>query len=528
MLREQQRQEQTSKMNNIQKQEVESDRNLNRKKFSPTKPSGKKQKVHPGATGKILVENEELVTRADKTFVRRRKMWVRPEVADRIKQRRNATDWVRALGNYVPMYFVGDFIRDKYMNKVSQNVTVIATATPGAIKQMLNRLHIPYKPSDTTPNAFTFVMDDVTIDITPSDADTLVQELADKYFTVDAIAQSVTGAFYDHFNGLEDLKNGVLRSPYNSSSRIFTEHPIAMLHAAKYVGEYGLSPHKSVTSAIAQTKEKLGTVSKKKVGQIFHQILTTTKPWVALEFLHDQDLLKYIDPSLDKLGDTKLKQKKHDDKDCWKHTLSTLKYAKSQDLILNLSILFHDIAMPDCSVDDGKDFPEHAEKGADMTAKILSRLQMETDVVERVSNLVRYHEVLHQDHVDKTSDDFRKLKLILGDDLSRLAQLGKADCASYKDKDTTKADHNEEKIQKAVLPQDNDTLCPLNLDEIMNATTLSEGPMTNEIKDYLHNKVLYGGLSYADKNMAGELARGYVQNLAKSLDEIMVLLEMVD
>ena len=484
-----------------------------------------KKNQHPSAGGKVQVENEELVTTANKTFVRRRKMWVRPEVADKINQRRVATDWVRALGNYVPMYFVGDFVRDRYLGKISKNIQVVATATPGAVKQMLTRLHMTYKPSENVPDGFTFTMDDMTIDIEPVDAYSLVQDLAQKYFTIDAIAQAVTGQFHDPFKGLEDLKNKILRTPYNRSKKVFEENPIAILHAAKYIGEYGLEPHSTVTSAIPQTKEKLGSTSPRKIGAIFSQIMTTTNPLVALEFMKDQDLLKYIDPALDNMADTKLKMKKHDDKDCWSHTITTLKIAKSQDLVLNLAILFHDIAKPDTSVDEGKEFPKHAEKGADKTTMILSKLNLDEEIINRVSNLVRYHEFLHCETGRYNSEDFRKLKLIMGDDMSRLLKLAKADCASYKDKSTAKVDYAEERIQKANIPDTKDTLCPLSIDEIREMTTLEEGPLTDEIKEYLHNKVLYGGLSYADKDGAGQFARGYVNHLAKSIDDLLGILQ---
>ena len=511
-------------MEYINKQTPQQERIQGRDKYSPAQFGGKKQSEHPSAGGKVQAESEELVTTANKTFVRRRKMWVRPEVADKINQRRKATDWVRALGNYVPMYFVGDFVRDRYLGKVSKNIEVMATATPGAVKQMLNRLQMNYKPSETIRDGFTFVMDDMTIDIEPVDAYSLVQDLAQKFFTVDAIAQSVTGQFHDPFKGLDDLKNKVLRSPYNRSKKIFEESPIAILHAAKYIGEYGLEPHSTVTSAIPQTKEKLGSVSPRKIGTIFAQIMTTSRPLVALEFMKDQDLLKYIDPSLDAMADTKLKMKKHIDKDCWSHTMTTLKLLKSQDLVLNLAALFHDIAKPDCSVDEGKEFPKHAEKGADKTVKILSKLNLEEEIVNRVSNLVRYHEFLHCQTEQSNSEDFRKLKLIMGEDMKRLLKLARADCASYKDKSTGMVDYAEERIEKANIPDNQDSLCPLSVDEIKTATTLEEGPITNEIKEYLHNKVLYGGLSYADKEGAGDFARGYVNHLAKSIDELIGLL----
>ena len=507
----------------LQKQNKETERSAQREEYSPTQAKGRSERPHPSHGGKVLTQIEELVTRADKTFVRRRKMWVHPKVAERINQRRKATDWVRALGNYVPMYFVGDFVRDRYLGKVSKNITVLATSPPGAVKHMLNRLHISFKPSENMRDSFTFIMDDMTIDISSIDADTLVNDLSKKYFTIDAIAQAVTGQFYDPFKGLQDLKDKVLRSPYNRSKQVFDKNPIAILQAAKYIAEYELEPHSSVLKAIPQAKDKLSNVSPKKIGHTFEQIMTTTQPHTAMEFLKEQDLLGYIHPALNKMLDVPQKSKKYNT-DLWEHTMDALKAAKSQDLILNLSILLHDVAKPVTATEGNTEFPRHAEKGAEMVTSILSRLQFDDDVVQRVSNMVLYHEFLQNDGLTTTSTDFRKLKLALGEDIDRLVKLGRADCASYSNKDTKHIDRAEEKITKSVSADDGQNLCPLDINEIMDSAMINEGPLTDEIQDFLHNKVLYGDLSYADKNRAGQLARDYVNHLSKSIDEIIYML----
>jgi len=494
-----------------------------REEYQATETKTPKTNLHLASTGKIQVENEELVTRMDKTFVRRRKMWVRPHVAERINKRRKATDWVRALGNYVPMYFVGEFVRDRYLGKVSKNVTVMATGTRGQVKEMINRLNINYKNKDDNNDIFVFDMDDITIELTPIDAQSLVRELADKPFTVDAIAQSVTGQFYDPFKGLNDLHDRVLRTPYNSSDKVFKKNPLAILEAAKYVGDYQLEPHPSVLKAIPKNKDGLKKISPKKIGGIFSQIMMTSKPYIALEFMKDQDLLKYIHPSLEKMVGVKQKNKKYVG-DVWEHTMTALKAANSQDLGLNLAILLHDIGKPSTSVNNGEDFPKHADKGADITIAMLSRLQFDKDVVNRVANLVRCHEFIQVKAHVATSDDYRKLKLEMGEDIDRLVSLARADCDAYKDKGSKHVDRAAKRFEKASIADPEKTLSPLNDNEIMEVGEIQEGPIVSEIRKYLHNKVVYGKLSSADKRAAAKLVRGYInRELIKSIDDLMVL-----
>ena len=57
-------------------------------------------------TGKVRTKIYELVHRGGRTFERARTAWVNPKVAEHLDQRKKATDWIRTLGNYLPIYFV--------------------------------------------------------------------------------------------------------------------------------------------------------------------------------------------------------------------------------------------------------------------------------------------------------------------------------------------------------------------------------------------------------------------------------------
>ena len=66
---------------------------------------------------------------------------------------------------------------------------------------------------------------------------TLEQDLSRRDFTVNAIAQAEDGSLIDPYNGLADLKAGVLRHV----SAAFSEDPVRILRAARFVARLGFS-----------------------------------------------------------------------------------------------------------------------------------------------------------------------------------------------------------------------------------------------------------------------------------------------
>ena len=107
-------------------------------------PAEQQKLTHPGETVKVQTKIYELVHRGGRTFERARTAWVNPEVAQRLNQRKVATDWIRTLGNYLPIYFVGGYIRDKYFKKVSKDVDIISLTPLANVKQIFDNLGIKY------------------------------------------------------------------------------------------------------------------------------------------------------------------------------------------------------------------------------------------------------------------------------------------------------------------------------------------------------------------------------------------------
>ena len=378
---------------------------------------------HPGEKGKVQTKIYELVHRGGRTFERARTAWVNPSVATRLNQRKVATDWISTLGNYIPIYFVGGYIRDKYFKKVSKDVDIIALVPLEEAKKIFDNLGIQYTETSNAFARLKFYVGDLKVDMISTTREGLYDNLRQRDFTVNSIAQSVTGQFYDPFHGLDDIKAKILRTPANRSLDSFKEDPSRNLRAARFISELPVKPHQSLSSAMPEASKEFQRLKADRIGWELAKILQAEKPWKGLSFLSSYGLIKYICPDLANLKGLKQSGRR---KDVFHHSLRSMQMAKSEDLILNLALLFHDLGKGIVEKVGGN-FPGHAKPGAIAAEKTLKRLGFNKSVVSRVSNLIANHKFVDEMKDDFDVDEAKKLVLELRGDLDRFFELCHAD-----------------------------------------------------------------------------------------------------
>jgi len=383
---------------------------------------------------KVRTKIYELVHRGGRTFERARTAWVNPKIAEHLEQRKRATDWIRSLGNYLPIYFVGGYVRDKFFKKVSKDLDLVATVPLEKCKEVLTQLNIEFKERNNSHARLSFEVGGIRVDLISTTPEELLENLRNRDFTINAIAQSVTGQFYDPTRGLEDVKQKWLRSPNSDSVKAFESDPVRILRGSRFLADYPIKPHPSFLRGIEKTKDKLENIKKRRIGYEVIKILQTEKPWVSLKFLQDHDILQYICSDLNDMVGVKQRGPTHK-KDVWGHTLEALKNAESSDLVLNLAILFHDVGKPSTASEDNKTFDGHDKKGAEITSKALTDLGLPTEIVKRVTNMVENHLFVGRIGTKGQPEEYRKLALTLGGDIDRFFVLTKVDAAAHKQDD---------------------------------------------------------------------------------------------
>lgn len=413
--------------------------------FQQDKPKKEKAKELPKT--KVRTKIYELVHRGGRTFERARTAWVNPDVAKRLEQRRKTTDWIRMLGNYIPLFFVGGYVRDKFFKKVSKDIDVIALMDLEEVKKILDSINISYKEKNHEHARLTFQVGGMKVDLVPSTPNDLLSNLKRRDFTINAIAQSVTGQFYDPTRGLDDVKVKILRSPNNDSITRFKKSPITILRAARFLSDFNIKPHSTLLEALETSGEELKRAKTPRVGFELSKILQTEKPWIGLKLLADNNLLKYISHDLAKTVGFKQVGGHYKD-NVWNHTLAALKNAKSNDLVLNLALLFHDVGKPAVANDAKTEFPDHDKRGAIIAEEALLKLGYPKPTIKRVVNLIEHHLFVGKITKKEKLNDYRELTLALGGDINRFFQLVRADWSSHKNYKSDLVDYVEEQVKK--------------------------------------------------------------------------------
>ena len=128
--------------------------------------------------------------------------------------------------------------------------------------------------------------------------DDLHTDLSRRDFTINAMAIDVVDeVLHDPYGGETDLAEGVLRTPLDPEIA-FTDDPLRMLRAARFIPRFNLSVDEPLRVAVGQLRERLEIVSSERVHDELERLLAVSHPGAGLEFLSSTGLLTVVIPGL--------------------------------------------------------------------------------------------------------------------------------------------------------------------------------------------------------------------------------------
>jgi len=266
-------------------------------------------------------------------------------------------------------------------------------------------------------------------------ADEVEADLSRRDFTVNAMALRVTGAegetpeLIDPFGGVADLAAGVLRTPL-SPEESFSDDPLRMLRAARFLAGYGLVPDDPLVAAVRELVGRLDIVSAERVRDELSKLLVVDDPSAGLWFLVDTGIADIVLPELPEL---RVEQDPiHRHKDVLAHTIAVV--AKTApDLRVRMAALLHDVGKPKTRSigPKGVSFHHHEVVGARMARDRLRALRFPSDQVEDISQLVYLHLRFHGYGDDVWTDAaVRRYVRDAGPLLEELNELTRCDCTT--------------------------------------------------------------------------------------------------
>ena len=128
--------------------------------------------------------------------------------------------------------------------------------------------------------------------------DDIADDLGRRDFTVNAMAvDCATGVLVDPFGGSDDLTAGVLRTPL-APDVSFSDDPLRMLRAARFVATFGFQAVPELTSAVREMGERMGIVSVERVRDELTKMLLLPDPAPGFGFLVESGLLRHVLPGV--------------------------------------------------------------------------------------------------------------------------------------------------------------------------------------------------------------------------------------
>ncbi len=354
------------------------------------------------------------------------------------------------------LYLVGGIVRDHFLGRerADGDLDLTTDARPEQIKAIVAPLatavweqgarfgtigcRIGGRPYEiTTHRAEAYTTDSRKPQVVFSDS--VTDDLARRDFTVNAMALEVgleTPRLVDPHGGAADLASGVLRTPL-APEESFSDDPLRMLRAARFIAGYGLTPTDELVAAVRTMAGRLEIVSAERIRDELDKLIVVDDPAAGLWFVTDTGLAEQFLPELPAM---RLEMDPiHRHKDVLAHSIAVVGNVRARredgtpNRITRLAALFHDVGKPKTRSFDkgnGVSFHHHEVVGARMTRERMQALKYSKEDVEAVTQLVFLHLRFHTYRLGWTDAAVRRFVRDAGPLLGELIELTRCDCTT--------------------------------------------------------------------------------------------------
>lgn len=333
-----------------------------------------------------------------------------PMDSEELRVAKKIAEEVNAAGGRT--FFVGGYVRDTLMRKSGKDIDLeVHGITPRQLENILDSAgeRIEIGKSFGVYNLKGCTLDiamprrealigsghrDFAVDVDPFIGTEKAAKRRD--FTMNALMQDVlTGEIIDHYGGIRDLENGIIR---HVSDESFAEDPLRVLRGAQFAARFGFE-------VASETKElcrgmDLTTLSCERVFEELRKaLLKSEKPSVFFEVLRSMNQLSVWFSEVQLLEGINQSKKHHPEGDVWNHTMQVLnEAAKRRENVKNpmgfmLAALVHDFGKIVCTQEINGEIHAymHETVGLPIVSEFMHRLTNEKALISYVLNLTELH-----------------------------------------------------------------------------------------------------------------------------------------
>lgn len=352
-------------------------------------------------------------------------------------------------------YVVGGYVRDIFLERPTNDIDVVVVGSgiqvASELKQMLGRkahlsvfrnfgtAQVKWRDTEVefvgarresyNRNSRKPIVEDGTLEDDQNRRD----------FTINAMAVCLNanrfGELVDPFYGIEDLEDGVIRTPLDPDIT-FSDDPLRMMRCIRFATQLNFMIDDETFEALERNADRIKIVSGERIKDELNKIMMTSTPSRGFVDLQRCGLLNLIMPELAALDIIETKNNRAH-KNNFYHTLEVLDNVckRSDNLWLRWAALLHDIGKTKSKRWDnviGWTFHNHNFLGAKMVQPMFRRLALPLDAkMKYVEKLVDLHmrPIVIADEI-VTDSAVRRLLNDAGDDIDDLMILCEADITS--------------------------------------------------------------------------------------------------
>ena len=298
-------------------------------------------------------------------------------------------------------YVVGGCVRDSIMEKTPHDWDICTSATPEVVKSLFSHT-TDYGMKHGTITVFA---DKEGYEITTFRAETdysdhrhpdtvefvadLKSDLSRRDFTINALAYNNESQLIDMFNGLDDIRNQMIRCVGNADER-FKEDALRILRALRFAATLGFDIEDKTSEAIHYNVHLLKYIAEERKRDELMKLLGGNYT--------TQTLLEYSDVIAEVIPEIQLcvgfnQNNRYHCYDVYEHMVHAVENGITP--IEKFALLIHDIGKPHCYTEDknGGHFYGHPAISEEIAKDVVTHLKFDNDSKKAVLELVKYHDI---------------------------------------------------------------------------------------------------------------------------------------
>ena len=206
--------------------------------------------------------------------------------------------------------FVGGCVRDAILDIAAHDIDIAVPISPDEIIHVLAGAKIHTIPTGYEFGTITAVIDGRPFQITCLRKDWETdgrhprvtygtdwkEDAARRDFTMNALYADKDGIIYDYFNGIEDLKAGIIRFVGDAHQRIVEDY-LRILRYFRFLAWYGHGPiHEEAIEACTALSQGLNGLSRERIGHEFLKLLGAPQPCPSVKLMNQSGATPFILP----------------------------------------------------------------------------------------------------------------------------------------------------------------------------------------------------------------------------------------